>query len=311
MATLSRRALSAPIAWRERELVSVDGWRYTFDDADRAELEGALRALPDAGLDAITPANFPLPGLKTRLEESAQALRTGAGVVKWRGFPVAGYGEAELKRLFTGVSSYLGQVTDQNGRRGMIREIRDTSAKGGQRVDSAQGLNWHNDRTDRVGLLCVREAASGGLSRVVSGVTIHNAMLETCPELLDVLFRDYNRYAPGDEIGNTAGVYARPVFAVSDGQLSIHYSGTYIRQAVSLRGAPALSVAQRAALDKLVEFAEAFAYDMRLQPGEIQFLNNHAMLHGRSPFSDQPGPEAGRLLYRIWLATPGSAAWTA
>ena len=304
-------ALSAPIAWRQGELMSLNGWQFTFDAADCAELEGARRGLPDMGLDAITPAVFPLPGLKARREASAEALRSGAGGVKWRGFPVAGFSEAELKQLFTGVSAYLGNVTDQNGGRGMIREIRDASAQGGQRVDSAHGLNWHNDRTDRVGLLCVREAASGGLSRIVSGVTIHNAMLKSHPDLLDALFRDYNRYAPGDEVGSTDGLYARPVFALSDGQLSIHYSGTYIRQAVSLRGAPALSVVQQAALDKLVELAEACAFEMRLEPGEIQFLNNHAMLHGRTAFTDEPGPEVGRLLYRIWLATPGGAAWSA
>jgi alpha-ketoglutarate-dependent taurine dioxygenase len=42
---------------------------------------------------------------------------------------------------------------------------------------------------------------------------------------------------------------------------------------------------------------------MRLEPGDMQFINNYHVLHGRAPYQDDP--EAGRVrhLKRLWLET--------
>ena len=88
----------------------------------------------------------------------------------------------------------------------LLREIRDRSASEGERrVDSADRLNWHNDRTDIVGLLCVGEAAEGGTSRIASATAIHNEMHRRCPAHLATLYRDYLRYAPDDAVAGTDG----------------------------------------------------------------------------------------------------------
>ena len=45
---------------------------------------------------------------------------------------------------------------------------------------------------------------------------------------------------------------------------------------------------------------------MRLEPGDMQFVYNHALLHDRTAFEDWPQPERKRHLLRLWLAPPGA-----
>jgi hypothetical protein len=42
--------------------------------------------------------------------------------------------------------------------------------------------------------------------------------------------------------------------------------------------------------------------DMDFQPGDIQFIHNHQILHVRTPYEDYPEPERKRHLLRLWLA---------
>jgi hypothetical protein len=44
---------------------------------------------------------------------------------------------------------------------------------------------------------------------------------------------------------------------------------------------------------------------MRLQPGDMQFVYNHAQLHDRTGFVDWDEPENRRHLLRLWLSAPG------
>ena len=39
-----------------------------------------------------------------------------------------------------------------------------------------------------------------------------------------------------------------------------------------------------------------------LEPGDLQFMNNHVMLHSRTEFEDYENESRKRLLYRLWLA---------
>ena len=46
--------------------------------------------------------------------------------------------------------------------------------------------------------------------------------------------------------------------------------------------------------------------DMEFQPGDMQFVHNHTVLHDRTAFDDWPEPEHKRHLLRLWLAAPGA-----
>ena len=75
---------------------------------------------------------------------------------------------------------------------------------------TADGLEFHSDRCDVVGLLCVRKARSGGASRVVSSATIHNEVLRRRPDLIDAFYADWHNSRQGDEQPGEATVRIAP-----------------------------------------------------------------------------------------------------
>jgi hypothetical protein len=44
--------------------------------------------------------------------------------------------------------------------------------------------------------------------------------------------------------------------------------------------------------------------DMAFEPGDIQFLHNHQILHARTAYEDHPESERRRHLLRLWLSAP-------
>ena len=209
-----------------------------------------------------------------------------------------------------------------------MRAIRDEGADIGQRygqIENAGGgdtpflssyartlsngrLRFHTDRTDVVALLCVRQAAAGGVSTICSTPMLHNAMLARRPDLLEVLFQDVWRSRHGEESDDPATVYKLPIFGVRDGKFTSHYSLTYIEAAELAPGVPKLTAPQREAIDELMRLAQELCFEMTLEPGDIQFLNSHVTYHGRTPFTDDATSGHDRLLLRLWLSMPNNRA---
>ena len=95
-----------------------------------------------------------------------------------------------------------------------------------------------------------------------------------------------------------------PVFNWHAGHLSAIYQRKYIDDARQLSGVAPYSAEQKAALDLLDELADDPALHLRMefQPGDVQFVHNHTLLHDRTAFEDWPEPERKRHLLRLWLA---------
>ena len=43
-----------------------------------------------------------------------------------------------------------------------------------------------------------------------------------------------------------------------------------------------------------------------LEPGDLQFANNYAVLHSRTAFQDHEAPELRRRMLRLWLKMPNA-----
>lgn len=299
------RPLGGPAAWTGADLLAKRDWIRPLDSTAIRELDAALVAGKTRGLDwhDLTAKDFPLPTLSDAMADVAEELENGRGVAKLTGIPVGRYAENDLRALYYGLACHIGTPVPQNGGRGMMRDICDN---GGTRVESSDGLRWHNDRTDVVSLLCVRQARDGGVSRIVSAVAIHDAMQARRPDLLAELYRDYYRSTVGDEVGAETRTYPLPVFALCDGYFTCNFSNTYIEQAQRFPEVPRLTPAQQEAIDMLVDLAEELCFEMPLEPGDLQLLNNHLLYHGRTPFRDDAAAGRDRLLYRLWLSMPNS-----
>ena len=305
MTTQTGKPIGGAAAWRGADIREDTSWRHPIDGRALAEIDAALAGVAQRGLDwrDITRDNFPLPELSGFLADIADALESGPGVVRFTGIPVDRYSEDQLRRLYFGIACHIGTPVAQNGGRGLMRDIRDS---GGKRVDSSGALRWHNDRADVVALFCIRKARAGGLSRIVSAVAIHDAMQAVRPDLAAILYDDFHRSTVGDEVGAEALHYPLPIFATRDGFFTSHYSRTYIEQAQQFDAVPRLTGEQVEALDLLQELAEQLCFEMPIEPGEIQLLNNHIIYHSRTAFEDDAAHGLDRLLYRIWLSMPNS-----
>jgi hypothetical protein len=51
---------------------------------------------------------------------------------------------------------------------------------------------------------------------------------------------------------------------------------------------------------------EDFRLDMMLEPGDLQFANNYAVLHSRNGFEDHGVHDLNRKMLRLWVKMPNA-----
>ena len=314
-----RTPLSGPNVWTGAEIATSTRWIRDLGPAHVAELDAALDAVRGRPWREITRADFPLPGFASLLADIAAELETGSGIIKLRGFPVGRYDEDDLRRVYFGLGAHIGTPVFQNRGGELMRAIRDEGAQVGARYGETHdagggrflssyartltngGLRFHTDRTDVVGLLCVRQAQAGGVSKLASTPAIHNALLVRRPDLLETLFAPFWRSRFGEESRDRDSVYALPVFGLAQGRFTSHFSLTFIEAAQLVAGVPKLTPRQEEAISVLLETAEELSFAMTLAPGDLQLINSHVTYHGRTPFEDDAASGRDRLLLRLWL----------
>ena len=321
------RCLQGACVWKGPDMAQNQRWLRRFPDVVLNQLNDALEMVERIEWHEITRQNFPLPDAEPFLAEVREELESGSGMVKLTGLDVNRYSQDELQRIWYGIGSHLGTPMYQNCRGEMMRSIRDegmgVGAKlygeaidpsgkpflsSGARTLSPGALRFHTDRCDVVGLLCVRQALTGGVSKLASSATVYNEMLRRRPDLHALLCRPIPRSRFGEETGGEYVVYELPVFGVRDGKLTSHFSLTYIEYAQMRPGTRKLTQAEHEAIHMLLAVAEEVCFEMRFAPGDMQFLNNHVIYHGRTAFTDDAETGQDRLLMRVWLSMPNSRA---
>ncbi|WP_372619119.1 TauD/TfdA family dioxygenase [Falsiroseomonas sp.] len=304
-------------AWTGAELARDAGWIMALPDGAAEEIDAALAALGGRAPPGFDARDFPLPRTAPFLASVAHELESGRGLVRLIGLDPARYTQADLKRVFWGLMCHLGTPLPPNTSGEIIAEVKDETGTGAAvasgtaraRSRSTGPLRFHTDKCDLLCLLCASNGIAGGVSRIVSTVAIHDAMLARRPDLLAVLHADFWRARPADEEG--AGMATRPfpmpVFARGpQGDFTSQYSRTYVELAQGMPGVPPLTPAQIEAMDLLAALAEELCLEMPFEPGQIQLMNQHVTYHGRTAYADGAGGR--RNLLRIWLSSPISRA---
>jgi len=96
-----------------------------------------------------------------------------------------------------------------------------------------------------------------------------------------------------------------PMFSVAGGKLASRFASLAYFRSVSRFGADvAMRPEQMQALEYVQEVANrpGMALAMTFEEGDMQFLNNHVMLHARDAFEDHADPELRRHLLRMWIS---------
>jgi hypothetical protein len=316
VATRARPPITGPSAWLGSDMRTREAeWSYRLAPSEIAEIEAALKSVQARGLDIadIRREDFPLPTLGPVLDRLRKEVLDGRGFVLLRGVPVEGRPIAESATAYWDIGSYFGKARSQNAKGHLLGHIYDLGGSSAtdptiRSYATAERQNFHIDRCDVVALLCLRRAKSGGLSAIVSSMTVHNVMAERRPDLLERLYRSFPVDRRGEVPEGKAPFYEAPVFNEHAGNLSVLYSRLHIGSAQRFPEARRLTAEDYEALDMLAELAgdPDLRLDMNFMPGDIQFLHNHTILHARTAYEDWLDAERKRHLLRLWLAPPGA-----
>jgi len=301
-----RQQISDATAWKSAEMKARDDWIHVLTEAEVEDLDRALRAVQQRGLEmaAVTRDDFPLPVLEPYLADLEKTVRTGRGFALLRGIPVDRYTADEVFMIKWGIGTHLGEKVSQNSYGDLLGHVYDhghdpnsTRTRGYQ---TSGELRFHVDRADMTSLLCLHKGRKGGRSRVVSSMSVHNEILARHPEYLPPLYEGVP-YIHIEEAGEMRS-WKEPVFSVTDTVLSCSIRRNTVQKAIErsdIQMTP-LETAALACFDSVAEDPE-FVLEMDLEPGDIQFVNNYTILHGRTAFVDDATPEKKRHLVRLWL----------
>ena len=311
-----RKPIAGPSAWIGTEMRNRESeWTYRLSPSHVAEIEAALQAVRARVLDIadIRRDDFPLPTLGPALEQLRDEVLNGRGFVLLRGMPVEDRPIVESATAYWGVGAHFGSARSQNAKGHLLGHVYDLGGSSAtdptlRSYATAERQNYHIDRCDVVALLCLRRAKAGGLSAIVSSMTLHNVMAERRPDLLERLYQAFPVDRRGEVPEGKAPFYEAPVFNEYAGTLSVLYSRLHIGSAQRFPEARRLTAEDYAALDMLADLAgdPELRLDMTFMPGDIQFLHNHTILHARTGYEDWPEVERKRHLLRLWLAPQGA-----
>jgi hypothetical protein len=309
MTPIHRAQIDHPMAWRGAELRKDD---IAFDLSRRhaAALEEVLARVRETGLalGQIEPEHCRHPALDADFARIFDEIQKGRGIVIVRGIPAADHSDDEIATIFWALGTHFGRGVSQSARGDLLGLVRDETPAG--EPESARGytsrreLSLHVDLAQIVGLMCVRQAKSGGFSQYASGLAIHNEILATRPDLLPTLYRGFPYHRRGEEGPEQVPItpYDIPVFSQRDGELSVFMVREIINAAFRDLGR-SFTAQEIDAIDTFRATAQKLQFETRLEAGEATFLNNYTIMHARSEFEDGDEPQGKRLMLRLWLDT--------
>ena len=305
-----------PGRWDRADFVANDRWRVSIPPTVLEEFLIASAALSTSGTNWLNyrPGLIRLPELEVLGKLLQTELLYGTGVTLLRGLNPELLGEEQARLFLVLLSTHFAEIIDSYGRlydvidRGLSYKenavpVSQTNAATTFHTDSSA----LNTMPDMVGMLCLRQAKSGGESLFRNVVDVHEKMRRARPDLLAKLYEDYVRdiVTPGTE-RTYENLWANriPIFSYRrfSEALSFRYMRYWIETGHQKAGLPLDSESMKALdyLDSLLEDAEQVV-EFFLKPGDILLINNHTIAHNRRDYEDYEEPSKHRLMVRIWL----------
>ena len=316
------RTIAGPVAWTRADIKESD-FCVMLSDAARQEILAAAQTLrrQPVPLLALRPDSFELPGCRAAMAKVRAVLTDGPRFALLQGLPIEDLSLDEAKAFYWMLSSMLARPVAQKLDGTMIYDVLDTGAQAlpgsGIRPDKTNiDLQFHNDNAynflmpEFVGLLCVRPARDGGISRVMSFATAHNALRERHAELLPRLYQAFWFDRQREFHAGELPTFSAPLFTCDADRMRARLSLHQIRGAYAMRGEQ-MDNETAAAIEAVAEIFRdpALRCEFRLQAGDMQFVANREIGHSRTEFHDYHEAERRRLLIRLWLRDQGAPGY--
>ncbi len=300
-------------AWKGPELINSSDWIYILTDEDNAELNEALEQVKSKPLELrnISKKDFPLPCLGEKLNDILNEIENGRGFKLIRGLPVEKLSVEDSTIIYWGIGTYFGNTVSQNMMGDLLGDVKAVGSNWDQNFNlrgyqTPVHLPYHCDKSDVVGLLCLQIAKAGGTSSIASSISIHNEILKKRPDLLEELYKPFYVDHRGEEFEGETPYYISQVFTIHKGRFFARFGQKYVESAQRFADVPRLTETQIEAMNMFSSLAlnNDIHLDMDFQRGDMQFLNNHLIVHSRTEYQDYDEEERRRHLIRMLLFTP-------
>jgi len=304
--------IDEPGAWVGPDIQAAESWIYHLSDEELAEIDSALNHIKAQNLEIPFAAEqFPLPKLSSRLDDILDSIENDLGLALLRGLPRDRYSDDDCAKIYWGIGSHFGNPVSQNSRGHRLGHVRDEgksyddpTARGYQ---TNQKMDFHTDLlpVDVLGLFCLRTSKSGGESALVSALSVHNVLYEERPDLLEILYGNFNMDWRGEEPEGEKPYFTVPMISQAGGKITSRYVSRQYFESTSRFGDDiGWTDEQRDALNFVQEIANRpeLRLTMMFQEGDMQFVNNHTTMHSRTAFEDFDEPKLKRHLLRMWIA---------
>jgi alpha-ketoglutarate-dependent taurine dioxygenase len=315
--------IAGPSAWHRSGVRSED-YRVVLSGACLDEIRRVadeLRAYPLPIL-LRSPDEFQWPYCRAAMAEVRRILKHGVRFAVLDRLPLDELSTEETTAIYWLLSSMVARPVAQKLDGTMIYDVHDTGQQAlpgsGIRPDKTNiEIRFHVDNAyntappEIVGLLCLRTAKRGGVSRVLSFHSVHNELLAHHAEHLPRLYRPFwfdrqREFHPGEP-----ETFSAPVFEDDYGELRGRFSVHQINSGYALKREPVDNAGAAALAATLDTFEQPeISIDFEFTPGEIQFVDNRVLGHSRTEFEDFPEPERRRHLVRLWLRDNGRRAYS-
>ncbi|KAK4223414.1 hypothetical protein QBC38DRAFT_51692 [Podospora fimiseda] len=294
------------LSWEGADFIDNEAsFIYSLSEVEKVEVTKALESFLALELDgdAVSPDNFHLPTLGPCLSRLTTDLHAGKGFFVIRGLNPADFSDEDNLILFLGLSSYIGGVRGKQTNDGsMLGHLHNA-----QRITSTQlarplkyskrSAEFHNDiGCDIIGMHVRSLAARGGDHLVSSVAKISDHISRIRPDLADALFAPDWRF---DLQRHWSDTETRAILFLTDDGRVLSSIIPDALQGVLSSGSSKLTAQQAEALATFQQVATQHQLRIESRPGDLMFINNWAVVHGREAFEDDVHQR--RYLVRLWL----------
>lgn len=298
-------------AWMGERMTGNPVWKEKLSEAEVDEFRALVARGVPAGktLEQLAAHDLPLPSMSARIAQWREEIDVERGFLLVQRLPVEEWTEEQATIAYMAICTHMGTLRVQNSRGTIIGHVRDEGVPmdiNNPRIrinETSSKIRFHVDIGDVVGLLCLQNVASGGLSRIVSSHSVIAELLRRRPDLEPTLFEPipFDALDMKDAVGQSWRNV--PVCRWRRGDLRVSFQADTIETAQKRGEAPRLTEHQADMVRLIEEISEdpQFHLDMYFGVGELQFINNNHTLHSRTAWDDAADPARRRHLLRTWI----------
>ncbi len=299
-----------------RENIREQDWLIPMPADMLPEIDALVETLRRNPMDifALDRRDYGLDACAAFMAKVRHGLNGGVGFAVLDRLPVDRFSKDELKQVYWLLSGMIERPVAQSFDGRLLYDVLDTGVQIDTRVRgdlTSQELSWHTDYSFNhpppyIGLLMLRTAQNGGISRVASMLTAHNVLRERHPDLLNRLYQPFWWNRQGEHMERDAVAHFYPIFSYDGERVRARYIKWLLYKGYELMAEPFDNLGQNALETMFGVMSEpAHHVPFELAPGQIQFVNNFQIAHCRTEYEDADAAEDKRHLVRIFLRNEG------